>query len=67
MVSSRAAGRAGDVEVRRNGAETGRRLRAPAEEWWHKSGLDGPQINANHPDVVVGQDNVDDLLSSLGF
>lgn len=39
----------------------------PAGERVHKSGLDGPQINANHPDVVVGQDNVDDLLSSLGF
>lgn len=39
----------------------------PAGERQHKAGLDGPQINADHPDVVMGQDNVDDLLSSLGF
>lgn len=39
----------------------------PAGERQHKTGLDGPQINADHPDVVMGQDNVDDLLSSLGF
>jgi chemotaxis protein CheZ len=29
-------------------------------------GAEGPQIHA-HPDVVSGQDEVDDLLSSLGF
>ncbi|MDP1708239.1 MAG: protein phosphatase CheZ [Gammaproteobacteria bacterium] len=39
----------------------------PAGDRQHKAGLDGPQVNAEHPDVVVGQDNVDDLLSSLGF
>jgi len=39
----------------------------PVGERQHKAGLDGPQINDAHPDVVMGQDNVDDLLSSLGF
>jgi chemotaxis protein CheZ len=32
----------------------------------HKSAAEGPQIHAR-PDVVNGQDEVDDLLSSLGF
>lgn len=29
--------------------------------------LNGPQINPDHPDVVVNQEQVDDLLESLGF
>ncbi|CAJ0788570.1 Protein phosphatase CheZ [Ralstonia condita] len=29
--------------------------------------LNGPQINPNHPDVVANQEQVDDLLESLGF
>lgn len=29
--------------------------------------LNGPQVNPNKPDVVSDQDQVDDLLSSLGF
>lgn len=28
---------------------------------------EGPQVNKDHADVVSGQDEVDDLLSSLGF
>jgi chemotaxis protein CheZ len=28
---------------------------------------EGPQINKERADVVSGQDDVDDLLSSLGF
>lgn len=29
--------------------------------------LNGPQINPDHPDVVANQEQVDDLLESLGF
>ncbi len=29
--------------------------------------LNGPQVNSDHPDVVAGQEQVDDLLESLGF
>jgi len=29
--------------------------------------LNGPQINPDHPDVVANQEQVDDLLASLGF
>jgi chemotaxis protein CheZ len=29
--------------------------------------LNGPQINPSKPDVVTGQDQVDDLLASMGF
>jgi chemotaxis protein CheZ len=29
--------------------------------------LNGPQINATAPNVVASQDQVDDLLDSLGF
>ncbi|WP_039913863.1 protein phosphatase CheZ [Cellvibrio mixtus] len=32
-----------------------------------KTEAEGPQINKDRPDVVAGQDEVDDLLSSLGF
>lgn len=31
------------------------------------SGVEGPQIHEDNPDAVSGQDDVDDLLSSLGF
>ena len=29
--------------------------------------LNGPQINPDHPDVVANQEQVDDLMESLGF
>ncbi|WP_205569974.1 protein phosphatase CheZ [Ralstonia solanacearum] len=29
--------------------------------------LNGPQVNPDHPDVVASQEQVDDLLESLGF
>lgn len=29
--------------------------------------LNGPQVNSDHPDVVASQEQVDDLLESLGF
>ena len=29
--------------------------------------LNGPQIKPGHPEVVADQDQVDDLLASLGF
>ena len=32
-----------------------------------KTEAEGPQINKERADVVSGQDDVDDLLSSLGF
>ena len=32
-----------------------------------ESQLVGPQINPDHPDVVANQEQVDDLLESLGF
>ena len=32
-----------------------------------KTEAEGPQINKERVDVVSGQDEVDDLLSSLGF
>jgi len=32
-----------------------------------KTEAEGPQINKERADVVTGQDDVDDLLSSLGF
>jgi chemotaxis protein CheZ len=32
-----------------------------------KTEAEGPQINKERADVVAGQDEVDDLLSSLGF
>lgn len=40
-------------------------IAAPEEESPEKG--QGPQINAQRADVVSGQDDVDDLLSSLGF
>jgi len=47
-------------------------FRAPEVEKQKATGADvvaeGPQINAHErADVVSGQDDVDDLLSSLGF
>ena len=29
--------------------------------------LNGPQVKENAPDIVTGQDQVDDLLDELGF
>jgi len=43
-------------------------IHAEREEQKHPSRGEGPQINADkREDVVSGQDDVDDLLSSLGF
>ncbi|MFT5691798.1 MAG: chemotaxis protein CheZ [Oceanicoccus sp.] len=40
---------------------------APAKEPVSAVEAEGPQIRTDSPDVVTGQDDVDDLLSSLGF
>lgn len=45
----------------------GQRAGAAAEEAKHPGRAHGPQIDAKKPDVVANQDEVDDLLSSLGF
>ncbi|MGC7840522.1 protein phosphatase CheZ, partial [Pseudomonas wayambapalatensis] len=43
-------------------------LRAEKDEEKHPTRGEGPQIHADkREDVVSGQDDVDDLLSSLGF
>ncbi|TSH95834.1 protein phosphatase CheZ [Verticiella sediminum] len=39
----------------------------PAEKREAQGLLNGPQVNPQGPDVVTGQDQVDDLLASLGF
>ena len=40
---------------------------APSRVEVGSSLLNGPQINPDHPDVVANQEQVDDLLASLGF
>ncbi|MBZ5488575.1 protein phosphatase CheZ [Halomonas aquamarina] len=56
------------------GAEAREIMQRKAEDQWKNDNarrsedlLNGPQIKENAPDIVTGQDQVDDLLDELGF
>jgi chemotaxis protein CheZ len=56
------------------GAEARETMQRKAEDQWKNENarrnedlLNGPQVKENAPDIVTGQDQVDDLLDELGF
>ncbi|MCB8888488.1 protein phosphatase CheZ [Vreelandella malpeensis] len=56
------------------GAEARENMQRKAQDQWENDSarrkeelLNGPQIRDNAPDIVTGQDQVDDLLDELGF
>ncbi|WNL38829.1 protein phosphatase CheZ [Halomonas sp. PAMB 3264] len=56
------------------GAEARESMQRKAQDQWENDSvrrkeelLNGPQIRDNAPDIVTGQDQVDDLLDELGF
>ncbi|RUR56219.1 protein phosphatase CheZ [Vreelandella populi] len=56
------------------GAQVRETMQRKAEDQWKNDNarrnedlLNGPQIKDNAPDIVTGQDQVDDLLDELGF
>ncbi|MGP8289862.1 protein phosphatase CheZ [Vreelandella zhanjiangensis] len=56
------------------GAQARESMQRKAEDQWKSESarrkeelLNGPQIKENAPDIVTGQDQVDDLLDELGF
>ncbi|WP_447927630.1 MULTISPECIES: protein phosphatase CheZ [unclassified Vreelandella] len=56
------------------GAEARETMQRKAQDQWENDTarrkeelLNGPQINESAPDIVTGQDQVDDLLDELGF
>jgi len=56
------------------GAQARETMQRKAEDQWKSENarrnedlLNGPQVKDNAPDIVTGQDQVDDLLDELGF
>ena len=56
------------------GVEARETMQRKAEDQWknekarrNEDLLNGPQVKENAPDIVTGQDQVDDLLDELGF
>lgn len=56
------------------GAQARETMQRKAEDQWKNENarrnedlLNGPQVKDNAPDIVTGQDQVDDLLDELGF
>lgn len=56
------------------GAQARENMQRKAEDQWKNENarrnedlLNGPQVQENAPDIVTGQDQVDDLLDELGF
>ena len=56
------------------GVEARETMQRKAEDQWknekarrNEDLLNGPQVKGNAPDIVTGQDQVDDLLDELGF
>lgn len=58
---------AGEVEELTGIVRGGEEPSVPVKKSVPATEAEGPQINTDSPDVVTGQDDVDDLLSSLGF